>query len=815
MDEQDRREDDGGGDRSNRADSVEADPGASRDVSESDAHTPAGDDRVDENPEFGEATGEKLQARTDAFDALERASELFVGLPEDIDDTVRTYVSELPQWFRHPQTVEAKVRVGDDVFETDGFDPTPDTLTATAHTRIGTAVSMTVVSTDRRSGTGPGAWLPSERELAEAAVSLITSGICRWEIDSLRRVSDGVVALDGDLRYTYVNQRAERLLGWDGEELRGEYVWDVFPEAADTIAEEKIRTALDTQSSASFERYNAQKEQWVEARVHPCDDGVIIAFTEITDSKVVERELDHILETTPIGLVLLNAEGEITRVNSRAEALLGLSRGKMNGRRYDHPDWDIWDEAGNPIPREDHPIAHVHRTGETVQGFVHGITLPDGSERWLSSSVAPVKSEDGSIEQIIVALEDITVLKRLERLTETFQPANELLNGATSGEETEQAICELLTNTREYQYARIGEHTPGTTVTELDLREESVAVAANESVTRPIQSRTEVAPAAAAVDTGEIQAVRRNQSDSRFGRWQAYTLDQGFQAGAILPLEHRGRVYGLLVLYTDRGEAFGSREQTLLSTFGKRVGQVLHSLATERILHADKVAELAFESTDSASFFIAASEQLDCTIDIMDTIPASDEMLVHYVSVRGASLDALSDVAADADLEAQFRQIRRTEDPRGGEVEIGLDHRSLAQSLVTEGAVVTTDTVTDGRAEVVCEVPLGSDIGSLVTRVQESFPETTLVSKHEYTPPAKSDAHASGRMLGDIFETELTDRQQQVLRAAMYGGYFQSPRRSTATEIADALSLTQSTFSYHLRNAQQTLFERLFDRLQR
>jgi predicted DNA binding protein len=68
-------------------------------------------------------------------------------------------------------------------------------------------------------------------------------------------------------------------------------------------------------------------------------------------------------------------------------------------------------------------------------------------------------------------------------------------------------------------------------------------------------------------------------------------------------------------------------------------------------------------------------------------------------------------------------------------------------------------------------------------------------------------------MLGDIFETELTDRQQQVLRAAMYGGYFQSPRRSTATEIADALSLTQSTFSYHLRNAQQTLFERLFDRL--
>jgi predicted DNA binding protein len=227
------------------------------------------------------------------------------------------------------------------------------------------------------------------------------------------------------------------------------------------------------------------------------------------------------------------------------------------------------------------------------------------------------------------------------------------------------------------------------------------------------------------------------------------------------------------------------------------------------------VAELTLESTDSASFFIAASEQLECTIEIMGTIPASDEILVHYASVQGASLDALSEIAENANWAAQMRQIRRTKDPPGGDIEIGLRRRSLAQTLVTEGAVVTTDTVTDGRAEVVCEVPLGNDISSLVTRVQESFPETTLVSKREYTPAAKADAHAVGRMLGDIFETELTDRQQQVLRAAMYGGYFKSPRGSTATEIADALSLTQSTFSYHLRNAQQTLFERLFDRLQR
>ena len=242
---------------------------------------------------------------------------------------------------------------------------------------------------------------------------------------------------------------------------------------------------------------------------------------------------------------------------------------------------------------------------------------------------------------------------------------------------------------------------------------------------------------------------------------------------------------------------------------------MFHSLATERILHAEEVAEITFESTDPASFFISASERPDCTIEIRDAIPASDEMFVHYASIQGTSLDALRDFAENADWAARLRQVRQTEDPPGGDVEIELHRQPLAQTLVTEGTVVTTDRVTDGRADVVCEVPVSSDISSLVARVQESFPETTLVSKREHTLPAELDTPTVGRMLGEILQAELTDSQQQILRAATYGGYFNSPPGSTATEIADALSLTQSTLSYHLRNAQHTFFEQLFDRRQR
>ena len=127
--------------------------------------------------------------------------------------------------------------------------------------------------------------------------------------------------------------------------------------------------------------------------------------------------------------------------------------------------------------------------------------------------------------------------------------------------------------------------------------------------------------------------------------------------------------------------------------------------------------------------------------------------------------------------------------------------------------MVTKDTVTDGRAEVVCEMPVGEDIDSLVARITDSFPETTLVSKTERERSADSTRQTADDMLADAFREELTDRQRQVLRACLHGGYFESPRRSTATEIADALSLTQTTVSQHLRKAQQKLFEGMSEQL--
>lgn len=53
----------------------------------------------------------------------------------------------------------------------------------------------------------------------------------------------------------------------------------------------------------------------------------------------------------------------------------------------------------------------------------------------------------------------------------------------------------------------------------------------------------------------------------------------------------------------------------------------------------------------------------------------------------------------------------------------------------------------------------------------------------------------------------LTDRQREVLETAYEMGYFERPKESNATEVADRLGIAQSTLTEHLMTAQRKLLD--------
>lgn len=127
----------------------------------------------------------------------------------------------------------------------------------------------------------------SKRNAAKPALFLLT----QQATDILERVSDGFVAFDAQMNYTYVNQHGGEMLGRKPEDLIGKNYWLEYPEARGTPFADAYVRALEKQTPIIFEDHYAPWDRWFENRIYPSRDGLAVFFTEITERKRAEKAL--------------------------------------------------------------------------------------------------------------------------------------------------------------------------------------------------------------------------------------------------------------------------------------------------------------------------------------------------------------------------------------------------------------------------------------------------------------------------------------------------------------------------------------------
>ncbi|MBV8639736.1 MAG: EAL domain-containing protein, partial [Candidatus Eremiobacteraeota bacterium] len=256
----------------------------------------------------------------------------------------------------------------------------------------------------------------------------------------LESVADGVFILDNAWRFTHVNEKAEELLSATALELIGRRIEKILdPLASDLLPE--IRSVRKSGEPVERTQYFASKRMWVEIRIQPAKDEVLVYLRDVSDRKRAEnmlrdseRRLRLLLEQVPALLWTVDLDLVFTSVVGAGLTYHGLNADKLAGDRIEVllPDNDSKAIALEAIER-------VFR-GESERFEVFY------NERWLQHHVEPLRTASGAIIGAIGVALDITEIKetadhlaRLARVDALTQLPNRLALQESLAEAVAQA----------------------------------------------------------------------------------------------------------------------------------------------------------------------------------------------------------------------------------------------------------------------------------------------------------------------------------------------------------------------------------------
>jgi len=248
--------------------------------------------------------------------------------------------------------------------------------------------------------------------------------------------SDAVITIDESSTVRYANPAVEEVFGYEPEELIGEHLTALMPDEMTAPHREGMRRYLETGERALDWSYIELPGERKDGTQIPLSisfgefrrgDQTFFAgiIRDVSEQKQLEANLreernlnQHIVETSPIGIVTLDADGQFTFANERAEEILGRSKERINELSYDSEESDFVDADGEPLPPEETTFRRVLESGESVFNVEFGIRQPDGERVWVSASGSPLTDDAGEPDEeitgAVLSIEDITDRKVLE-----------------------------------------------------------------------------------------------------------------------------------------------------------------------------------------------------------------------------------------------------------------------------------------------------------------------------------------------------------------------------------------------------------------
>lgn len=220
----------------------------------------------------------------------------------------------------------------------------------------------------------------------------------------LNRVNDGIVALNKDWIYTFLNERAAKMLQRDTpEDLLGKNIWTEYPEGVGQPFQLAYEKAMQTQQIVVFEEHYEPWDLWFENRVFPSSDGITIYFSDITERKKSElalREAASAFSSIRDAVITTDTELTILTINHAFERVCGYEESEALGKTASF--LQDFDSAESFESAAEHLQEQGFWQGKIFGRRKCGAIFPG----WLSANL--IDAQPGLPKRFIFVLSDIT-----------------------------------------------------------------------------------------------------------------------------------------------------------------------------------------------------------------------------------------------------------------------------------------------------------------------------------------------------------------------------------------------------------------------
>lgn len=253
----------------------------------------------------------------------------------------------------------------------------------------------------------------TEKKLAEADTARLAARLTT----TLESITDAFFTVDREWRFTYVNAKAEAILGRTAVELLGQDFRKEFPEYDDSRFGREYRRSLQDNVSIELVEYFAPRGRWYEVRAYPSAEGLAVYTHDVTEQRQAQDQLkflencvsrinDIVLITTPgpadeaLQRIVFVNDAFVHHMGYPREEVLGLSPKFLLGQA----------EVGE--------VSAIRKALESRQPARADIVAQTkaGHEIWLEIEIMPLVDADGLMEHLVVVAREVTQRKQAEEI---------------------------------------------------------------------------------------------------------------------------------------------------------------------------------------------------------------------------------------------------------------------------------------------------------------------------------------------------------------------------------------------------------------